>query len=107
MIYVPLDELQIPDDWNSKALAADFYIQSLPIDQRSKAINDRDEIWAELKPYLKKLNHSKCWYCETSTPRDDNAVDHYRPKNAVKYTRPRHLGYTWLAFKPSNFRFTC
>lgn len=54
-------------------------------------------IWTELKDNLKKISHGKCWYCESRQIRSDNAVDHFRPKSL----------YPWLAYDPSNFRYTC
>ncbi len=73
---------------------------------RSKAISDRSDIWRELKNYLKEASYGKCWYCESRQERSDNTVDHYRPKNRVAECTD-HEGYWWLAFKWTNYRYSC
>jgi uncharacterized protein (TIGR02646 family) len=59
-----------------------------------------------MKPKLKQVSFSKCWYCESKEIRADKAVDHFRPKSAV-FESPSHKGYWWLAFDWRNFRYSC
>ncbi|MGZ8131755.1 hypothetical protein ACXU40_05125 [Bordetella bronchiseptica] len=69
--------------------------------------NDYDAVWRDLKDGLANLLHDKCWYCESSVDRSDNAVDHFRPKGRVSDATNPHTGYRWLAFDESNFRYAC
>lgn len=55
---------------------------------------------------LAELSANKCWYCESFEKRSYTAVDHFRPKNAVKDC-PLHPGYWWLSLQPRNFRYSC
>jgi uncharacterized protein (TIGR02646 family) len=68
--------------------------------------NDYQEIWKKLKPLLSEISCHKCWYCETNEARSDTAVDHFRPKSAVKEC-PDHDGYWWMAFDWENYRYCC
>src|SRR5690606_8161881 len=69
--------------------------------------DDHADVWKELKLPLATLFHQKCWYCESSVTRDDNAVDHFRPKGRVKEAQQTHTGYRWLAFNHTNYRYSC
>lgn len=71
----------------------------------SEAVNAQGEVWRKVKSALEKASNGKCWYCESSQRRSDNAVDHYRPKN--KSQSGEHNGYWWLAFDWRNFRYSC
>ena len=106
MRYVQLERLRILEGWEDRSRQASKEIESLAPDQRKAAINARSEVWAGLKPALRKLSHNKCWYCETRQERSDNVVDHFRPKNRVAEC-PDHKGYWWLAFDWRNYRFSC
>lgn len=116
MIYIAPKLLQekITSEWKSMAqeahnalLAADS--SSTDPDERKKArkktIDDYQQVWKELKTKMSEVNR-KCWYCETWETRADTAVDHYRPKSAVKEC-PDHPGYWWLAFSWENYRYSC
>ncbi|WP_067521593.1 hypothetical protein [Endozoicomonas ascidiicola] len=116
MRYIDNMFIDIPDGWEARATSASQQLLSGTI-----TANDRSSIWGQLKLPLSSLSLKRCWYCETTIPRTDNAVDHYRPKGQVKGVRlaangidleryditPRHGGYKWLAFSAENFRFTC
>ncbi|OGV45786.1 MAG: hypothetical protein A2017_17950 [Lentisphaerae bacterium GWF2_44_16] len=95
----------LPADWHKKAAYAAKEVAGTPDDERSKIINKKACIWQEIKDCLAKLSHKKCWYCESNIDRSDNAVDHFRPKNAVSGII--HSGYWWLAFEETNYRFSC
>ena len=75
-------------------------------DDRAAEVNRHSPVWQELKDTLKRVSHNKCWYCESVDIRSDNAVDHFRPKNAVAEC-PGHEGYWWLAYTWKNYRFCC
>lgn len=117
MRYIPYDPQKIcyPDRWKEKAAAALHCVAKASDDKaRSQEINKpaHREIWACLKSELAKLSYGKCWYTEAPQAGTDTDVDHFRPKNAVKgVKRPgtdaEHPGYWWLAFDPSNYRYSC
>lgn len=102
MRYIDIDNLEVPAEWRAKSAAA-----SAAVAAGTCIVNDRGDVWRDLKDNLAKLSHEKCWYCETKILRSDNAVDHFRPKNRVFDASRPHNGYTWLAFEVSNFRYSC
>jgi uncharacterized protein (TIGR02646 family) len=64
-------------------------------------------LWGELKEHLQELFHGRCAYCEAlfeSVAFGD--VEHYRPKAEVT-GEPKHPGYYWLAYEPSNYLPSC
>ena len=65
--------------------------------ERRRVISLRDDVWQDMKVWLRRVMENKCWYCETKQLRSDNAVDHFRPKSI----------YWWLAFNYTNYRFAC
>ena len=87
-----LVKLRVPIDWQTKAGKA-----QADVDAGKKKLSDCSDVWGELKPALAAMSYGKCWYCEARQIRDDNAVDHFRPKSK----------YPWLAFDPLNYRFAC
>lgn len=101
MRYVNRSKLKKPNDWNLRANAA----------TRAVALganpNDYGNVWRELKDGLAALLCDKCWFCESSVDRSDNAVEHFRPKNRVSDAALPHDGYRWLAFDESNYRYAC
>ncbi|WP_008318270.1 hypothetical protein [Leptolyngbya sp. PCC 6406] len=68
--------------------------------------SSRSKIWRDLAPHLSNLSNRKCWYSESLNSGSDKDVDHFRPKNRVDED-PDHEGYWWLAFKWSNYRYSC
>ena len=103
----------MPEGWTDRANAAKQKIELVSsTESRKKTIADQSVVWGTLKNALADLSktdlfNSKCWYCEITQERSDNAVDHFRPKNRVADTDPVHEGYWWLAFEASNFRYSC
>ncbi len=83
------DLLELPEGWEERAQAAR--------DAGPSEVDSHASVWQECKPHLKKISHDKCFYCEVTQVRSDNAVDHFRPK--------KH--YPWSAFDPFNYRFAC
>ena len=102
MRYINLDLLVLPDGWLARANAAKAAVEA------GNNPDDYANVWRELKNNLAKLfPDEKCWYCETRCTREDNAVDHYRPKGRVREAQQQHSGYRWLAFDHRNFRYSC
>lgn len=102
MRYVDLDELVMPPGWLDRAKAAAAAVAAGGDPDNNAAV------WRELKKYLAALlPEKKCWYCESQVDRDDNAVDHFRPKKRVGDAVAPHEGYRWLAFCFKNFRYSC
>ena len=108
MRFVDLMKLEFPPEWKARAQQAQQEVASLNKNRRAAAINNRRQIWTDLKPYLEKLAHKKCWYCESKQIRSDKDIDHFRPKNRVdEKDSKNHPGYWWLAFDWRNFRYSC
>jgi len=99
--YIDSTRLRLPDGWLERAAAAKIAVEN------GANPDDYARIWRELKDGLANLFNDKCWYCEVSLPRADNAVDHFRPKGRVRDAENEHRGYRWLAFEQSNFRYAC
>jgi len=96
----------LPNGWTERAQEASEAVAAAPAGARADEVKKYDGVWKELKEALKRVSHGKCWYCESTDIRSDNAVDHFRPKNAVAEC-PDHGGYWWLAFDWKNYRFCC
>lgn len=102
MRYVDQDDLALPNGWLAKAAAAAAAVAG------GAEPGDYDEVWRELKDALAALfPEKKCWYCESTVDRADNAIDHFRPKGRVADAINPHTGYRWLAFDRRNFRYAC
>lgn len=97
---------KLPDGWIQQAQQAENDVADVQPQARSAKVNKHSRVWQDLKDTLKHASHDKCWYCESIDIRSDNAVDHFRPKNAVAECLD-HEGYWWLAFKWENYRFCC
>jgi uncharacterized protein (TIGR02646 family) len=93
-------------EWFERADAAEKEVSECEEAERPQAIKDRATVWRDLKEILEEASFHKCWYCESTNIRSDNAVDHYRPKSEVAES-PHHPGYWWLAFRWWNYRFAC
>lgn len=102
MRYVDLEELEMPTGWLDRAKDAAAAVAA------GGDPNDGADVWRELKDHLAALlPDKKCWYCESQVDRADNAVDHFRPKNRVSDASATHRGYRWLAFRHTNYRYSC
>ncbi len=96
----------LPNGWCDRAREAGVAVANAGPGGRAAEVNRHSRVWRELKGTLSAASHGKCWYCESVQVRSDNAVDHFRPKNAVAEC-PDHDGYWWLAFEWRNHRFSC
>ncbi|WP_306046078.1 hypothetical protein [Nioella sp. MMSF_3534] len=102
MRYININRLTLPDGWYARAAAAKAAVEA------GDSLDDHADVWRDLKHNMADLfPNEKCWYCETKCVRDDNAVDHYRPKGRVRDAINPHSGYRWLAFDLNNFRYSC
>lgn len=102
MRYIDIDDLVFPAGWFSRAAGAAAAVA------KGGDPDDGAHVWRELKDALADLlPEKKCWYCESPVDRSDNAVDHFRPKGRVSDAAKPHSGYRWLAFEPSNYRYSC
>ena len=109
MRHIDVEKLELPLGWAADAQKAAEDVKRFKDSSRSernKEIDRHDNIWKSLKPRLKALSDNKCWFCESNETRSVTAVDHYRPKGAVKESSS-HPGYWWLAFDPMNYRYCC
>lgn len=116
MRYIDNTFLNPSGDWEVKAKAA-----TKKLIEGTHTADQLNDVWKALKQDLSKISNRKCWYCETAITRDDNAVDHYRPKGSLKgvcltecgngiqdaVINPPHEGYKWDAFSAENFRYSC
>ncbi|MDQ3685632.1 MAG: hypothetical protein M3430_08520 [Acidobacteriota bacterium] len=111
MRYIDPDEILellelLPEGWDEwKEEAKQALDEVREADGDSEMVNAHGEIWRKLKSKLEEVSKGKCWYCESSQRRADNAVDHYRPKNRNR--SGEHEGYWWLAFDWRNYRYSC
>ncbi len=106
MIHVSTVKIKqsIPGPWFAVAQTAKSTCATCA--DRKKHIEDNEGVWTQIKTNLAGVLGGKCWYCETKNSRADNAVDHFRPKNAVAECKT-HGGYWWKAFDWENYRFSC
>jgi hypothetical protein len=105
-------KIAYPPDWKNKAADLLQQLKDAPdAAARQKILSDQsNRIWSDLKLELRKLSHGKCWYTEARQDGTDVDVDHYRPKGRVAEligVDPAHPGYWWLAYEPSNYRYSC
>jgi hypothetical protein len=110
MRLISLDNLYIPDEWESYAKDLSDKIAGMNRSERSKALGkDTDyQIWTLLIPLLSGISYGKCFYTEAKIG-ESGEVDHFRPKSRVQGCDlpkgKKHGGYFWLAFVVENFRF--
>lgn len=117
MRYIPLLECQPGKDgdaaenakitaWLTKAENLKKEMEAAPDDDaRKKIIDDNSAFWGEMKNWLLKLSHNKCWFSEAKDCISHWEVEHFRPKKSIKDdngTEP--IGYWWLAFDWQNYR---
>jgi hypothetical protein len=86
----------------------------------NKSLKDGNKVWSLVKPWLEKLNHNKCWFCDGECDQAEYDVEHFRPKKGITqnhtplmYPASHHKngmplrGYWWLAFDITNYRLSC
>jgi uncharacterized protein (TIGR02646 family) len=101
-------EIREPDDkgWIRRAtglLAALDAAADRPA--REAIIDANSRTWGELKKWLMRLSHNKCWFSEAKDCFNHWDVEHYRPKKAAKdEDGTKSDAYWWLAFDWQNLR---
>jgi len=96
-----------PDSvWITKANKLLEDLKAAPsAEERKKIIDSNGKVWGDLKEWLLKLSHDKCWFSEAKDCFNHWDVEHFRPKKSAKdLDGTVHEGYWWLAFDWSNFR---
>ena len=72
---------------------------------RDAIIDNKSAVWGELKEWLLKLSHDKCWFSEAKDVYSHWHVEHFRPKKSARDLDGAECeGYWWLAFNWKNFR---
>lgn len=104
------ERLEYPDGWRERAeLLLKSLNEATDAAARARIIHD-NPIWTDLRPLLRRLSNGKCWYTEAKQEGTDVDVDHFRPKKRVAEladAASSHFGYWWLAYDPSNYRYSC
>lgn len=73
---------------------------------RDALIDANQSTWGQLRVWLLRLSHDKCWYSEARDLFSVLEVEHYRPKKRCKRASRGAFedGYWWLAFDWANYR---
>lgn len=93
-------------------LKKDYEVNSNDYDSGSKDLSFDNGLWGEeiIKESLKvKVQKNRCCYCEKDIT-DGGSLEHFRPKNGAKQKRGDSIekpGYYWLAYKWSNWFYSC
>jgi len=109
MIHIDLDGKSPPDEWLAQANSLTEELIRLDAaheyEARDKLIEDNQDVWRDLRGWLKELSFDKCWYSEAKNCASYWHVDHFRPKKKVSdLYRNTTTGYWWLSFKWQNYR---
>ena len=108
---IHIDPKEPGPDWDEWKKEANSETKNL-IDaaKAGESLKFKDRIWKEFKPFLEKLFHKKCAYCEGIY--EGGAwmdAEHYRPKAKVTVDGVEidHPGYYWLAYHWENLLLSC
>jgi hypothetical protein len=95
MIYIRVDQDQMPADWLQRANQLTEELRQLPTpEERKDFIRRHAGFWSRIKDQLKRISHGKCWYTEAPDCVSDLHVDHFRPKGrAADLDGSEHEGY--------------
>lgn len=106
MIHIKLGDEQPPEEWLEKARKLTEKLDAAANDdERNKIIVDNSKLWGDLKIWLLKFSHGKCWFSETNDCYSHMDVEHFRPKKSAKdLDGTEREGYWWLAFDWHNYR---
>jgi uncharacterized protein (TIGR02646 family) len=107
MRYINLDTLELSEGWEARAIGLHARLTAAATATERKEILERNQIWQELIPQLRRLFNNKCWYSESAEVMSDMNVDHFRPKNEARNTDADiRDGYWWLAYNWNNYRLS-
>jgi len=106
MRYIPLRAQQPDPEWVMRATSLISELKAAAdSDARNQIIDNNSDLWGELKEWLLRLSHGKCWFSEAKDCFSHWDVEHYRPKKSAKdRDGTSHGGYWWLAFNWANYR---
>jgi uncharacterized protein (TIGR02646 family) len=110
MRYIDLEHNKPPDAaWLAKSDQLTRQLIALhesgDIEARNKLIDDNAEHWREIRNWLLRLSHNKCWFSEARDIYSHMDVEHFRPKKKAKELDGTvRDGYWWLAFDYTNLR---
>ncbi len=94
-------------DWKREAEEETEKMEKIA--KKGKKPVPKGRIWRKLLPFLERVFHNKCAYCESKNP-GKLEVEHYRPKSEVKDENGKkvgHPGYYWLAYNWENLLLAC
>lgn len=103
MLYVDKDNLEIPPDWENRAV---IKITNLRAKTDKTNLTYSGAFWGELRAIFAAVYGEQCWYCENKISGSTPEIEHFRPKSKVTECNT-HPGYWWLAYTFSNYRFSC
>lgn len=106
MRHIPLLNHKPDETWLKKAAKAAAAIEAeTDPEKRKLLIEKKKAVWGELKDWLLKLSHQKCWFSEAKDCFQDWDVEHYRPKKSAKELDGKEReGYWWLSVDWKNLR---
>jgi hypothetical protein len=104
MIHINYPNDDAPsEEWLDRAKALTNELKAAPDRLARNEIIDRNaKVWGEIKPWLEKFSHGKCWFSEARDTFSHWHVEHFRPKKEAK--EPNRDGYWWRAFDHLNYR---
>jgi uncharacterized protein (TIGR02646 family) len=106
MIHIEYGEKKPGKKWLKKAQQITAQLDGAASkEEREKIIDANSAVWGELKDWLLKLSHGKCWFSEAKDTYSHWDVEHFRPKKSAKnLDGTEREGYWWLAFDWHNYR---
>lgn len=107
MIHIELDKYPPPQDWQDRAKAIEKkLIAAKTLKKKHQIIDQNDQLWRDLRDYLRDIQGKKCWYTESINDGSHCHIDHFRPKKeALDESGKDKGGYWWLAFQWMNYRY--
>jgi hypothetical protein len=106
MIPVEYGDEEPPQEWLDRAAALTAQLEAAATpEERADIIDANQACWQDLKDWLLRLHHQKCWFSEAKDLFSYWHVEHFRPKKkALDLQGNEREGYWWLAFQWRNFR---
>jgi hypothetical protein len=106
LIHISICGKMPSDEWLEKAASLTQMLEDAQSpEERNRIIDNNKEVWGELKDWLLKLSHGKCWFSEARDIYSHVDVEHFRPKKGAKdLDGLEREGYWWLSFDWKNYR---
>ncbi len=104
MIHIKYPSGDVPlETWLTRAKDLTDRLKQAPDKpMRDRIIDENAALWGEIKEWLARFSHNKCWFSEARDTYSHWQVEHFRPKKEAK--QPDRDGYWWLAFDYLNYR---